>query len=59
MTKLGLPAVPGERVVQVDEAKVVALKQAGITNKAIAERFRISLTRVGKILTRHGVKGRP
>lgn len=60
---IGTAAVPGERVAQVDEAKIVALYQEhGLTHKAIAQRFRISLTRVGKILARHGLAptlGRP
>jgi len=64
MSKQGLVAVPGERVgpLDLDEAKLVALRtEHGLTHRALAQRFRISLTRVGKILAAHGVapsKGR-
>lgn len=54
----GDPNVPGERVTDLDEAKVVSLRRDGLTQKLIAERFRTSYERIGRILKRHGLSGR-
>lgn len=54
----GDASVPGERVVVLDEAKIVSLRREGLTQKLIAERFRTSHERIGRILKRHGLSGR-
>ena len=55
----GSPAVPGEVVAEVDEEKLILLYSVhGLTHKQLAQRFRISLTRVGRILARHGIAHR-
>lgn len=49
--------IPGSRPV-IDEAKIVAMRKAGLTQKALSARFGISLTRVGDILKRHALNER-
>lgn len=56
--KRGDASVPGERVEALDEAKIVSLRLGGLTQKLLAERFRTSYERIGRILKRHGLSGR-
>jgi hypothetical protein len=58
MRNRGDAVVPGERVAVVDEAKIVELRKSGLTHKAIATRYRMSLVRVGRILRKHGLAPR-
>lgn len=57
MRPVGFTRLPGSRPVG-DPAKVVALRAAGLTQKQIATRTGISLTRIGSILREAGAGAR-
>lgn len=50
--------LPGLKHREVDEAKVVALRKAGLTLKDLAVRMGVGRPRIVQILRRHGLGGR-
>jgi transcriptional regulator len=54
----GQVQLPGAVVKHLDDAKVVGLREAGLTQRAIAKRLGVSQERVCGILKRYGLGAR-